>query len=74
MFSSRPKLARKLLLNARFREREREMKPSIAIALVLVIAQYASLATAVGPKVIIVGAGMSGKACTIVYSTMHKHA
>ncbi|CAN6299955.1 unnamed protein product [Urochloa humidicola] len=38
------------------------MKPSIAIALVLVVAlaHNASLTTAAGPKVIIVGAGMSG--------------
>jgi polyamine oxidase len=40
-----------------------EMKPSRAIVLVLVVVvgQYASLASAAGPKVIIVGAGMSGK-------------
>ncbi|XP_047073276.1 polyamine oxidase 1-like [Lolium rigidum] len=39
-----------------------EMKPSRAIVLVLVVVvgQYASLASAAGPKVIIVGAGMSG--------------
>lgn len=36
------------------------MKPSVAIVLLLVVAEYASLATAAGPKVIIVGAGMSG--------------
>ncbi|KAL6643034.1 hypothetical protein ACP70R_021215 [Stipagrostis hirtigluma subsp. patula] len=37
------------------------MKPSIAIALALVvIAQYAALTAAAGPKVIIIGAGMSG--------------
>ncbi|VAI93706.1 unnamed protein product [Triticum turgidum subsp. durum] len=38
-----------------------EMKPCTAIALVLVVAaQCAALATAAGPRVIIVGAGMSG--------------
>ncbi|CAM0914139.1 unnamed protein product [Alopecurus aequalis] len=39
-----------------------EMKPSAAVALLLIVAvaQYASQATAAGPKVIIVGAGMSG--------------
>uniref|UniRef100_A0A0D9XJ20 Amine oxidase domain-containing protein n=1 Tax=Leersia perrieri TaxID=77586 RepID=A0A0D9XJ20_9ORYZ len=36
------------------------MKLSMVIALALLIAQYASLAVAAGPKVIIVGAGMSG--------------
>ncbi|CAL4916363.1 unnamed protein product [Urochloa decumbens] len=38
------------------------MKPSVAISLVLVVAlaHYASLTAAAGPKVIIVGAGMSG--------------
>jgi polyamine oxidase len=39
------------------------MKPSVVIALaavLLVAAQYASLADAYGPRVIIVGAGMSG--------------
>jgi hypothetical protein len=40
-----------------------EMKPlrAIVLVLVVVVGQYASLASAAGPKVIIVGAGMSGK-------------
>ena len=50
------------------------MKPSTAIVpvLIAVVAQYASLASAAGPKVIIVGAGMSGKspATTPIYTCM----
>jgi hypothetical protein len=48
-----------------------EMKLFIAIVLLLVVvAQYASLATAAGPKVIIVGAGMSGM---ILDTTIHTY-
>ena len=55
-----------------------EMKPSAAVVLVLVatVAQYASFATAAGPKVIIVGAGMSGESLAsyaIRYTCMHGH-
>jgi polyamine oxidase len=61
------------------RERKREMKPSTVIVLVLVVAvaQYASLSTAAGPKVIIVGAGMSGKSlasyttCICMHGSLH---
>jgi hypothetical protein len=49
------------------------MKPSKAIVLVLVVvaalAQYPSLAAAAHPKVIIIGAGMSGKSLATTLDT-----
>jgi hypothetical protein len=45
------------------------MKPSTAIVLVLVavVAQYPTHTAAADPKVIIVGAGMSGKSIAITH-------
>jgi len=48
------------------------MTPYTVIALVvaLSLAQYAFLAAAAGPRVIIVGAGMSGKQAAILHSPL----
>jgi len=55
-------------LRDREKREEIKMKSSVVIALaaavLLVAAQYASLADAKGPRVIIVGAGMSGRVVT----------